>query len=274
MERMYVMDLGSQFGSQPSLSLLSDGDELERETWEELGGYIGLYETIWLLFSAPLRKENSIYFRDGIDPELEMLAMCNYTAYVNMARALGKINGNLDDLKFSEEIWANLQRAIEVGQKAAGAFEKVYASSTGRIVKLDVRQLDGTEAEIKKYRNRLHHPVAATRKEDETRLLPRRDLLDKYYLWTEVMYHAKRADFVTVEGQLRSDLGMACQALQSVWAQMRDQAPSLLALPKFQKKLSAGARNPFQGATQVNLMGASGTIADPFGPQSGPSDKT
>jgi len=122
MEGWYAMDSGPQFGSQANLSLLRDGDELERETWEELSRYIGLYETIWQLFSAPLRGENSIYFRDGIDPKLEMLAMCNYTAYVNVARALSKINHNLDDLKFSEEIWANLQRAIEVGQKAAEAF--------------------------------------------------------------------------------------------------------------------------------------------------------
>ena len=66
---------------------------------------------------------------------------------------------------------------------------------------------------------------------------------------------------------------MTCQGLQSAWAQMKNQTVNLLAVPKFQRKLSAGARNPFQGATQANLMGASGTIADPFGPQSGPSGK-
>lgn len=266
------MNLVSQSQSLPSL--LIDGDELERETWEELQGYISQYETIWRFFSMPLRQENSIYFRAGIDPDLELLAMCNYTAYANVARALKKIKTMEDDLKFSEEIWANLQRAVEVGKKAAESFEKVYTSSTGRDLKLDCRQLEGAEAEIKKYRNRLHDPVPATIKDDaKTRLLPKRELLDQYELWTKVMYHARRDDFVTVDGQLQKDLAMTCQALQSAWAQMRNQAVSLLAVPKFQKKLSAGARTPFQGATQANLMGASGTIVDPFGPQSGPSGK-
>lgn len=266
------MNLASQPQSLPSL--LSDGDELEQETWQELKAYISLYESIWRFFSIPLRRENSICFRDGIDPELEMLAMCNYTAYVNVARALEKITSMADDLKFSEEIWANLQRAVEVGQKAAEAFEKVYASSTGRDLKLDCRQLDGAENEIKKYRNRLHDPIPATIKDDaKTRLLPKRELLGQYDLWTKVMYHARRGDFVTVEGQLRKDLGMTCQALQSIWAQMRDQAPILLAVPKFRTKLSAGARHPFQGATAVNRMGASGTIDGAFGPQSAPSER-
>jgi hypothetical protein len=117
-----------------------------------LQGYISLYERIWLFFSMPLRRENSIYFRDGIDPDLEMLAMCNYTAYANLARALEKINSMEDDLKFSEEIWANLQRAVEVGQKAADAFDNVYTSSTGRAFKLDRRQLESAVTQIKKYR--------------------------------------------------------------------------------------------------------------------------
>lgn len=259
--------------SKSILSLLSDGDELEQQTWEELRDYIGLYETIWRAFSAPLRCEGSIYFRDAIDPDLEMLAMCNYTAYLNVARALDKIKKKEKDFKFSEEIWANLQRAVEVGKKAADAFEKVYQSCTGRNHKLNRVQLNSAEEALKKYRNRLHHPIPATKKEAGTRLILKRDLLDQYDLWTKVMYHAKREDFVSVEGQLRSDLGMACQALQSVWVQMRNQAPNLLVLPKFQTKLSAGLWNPLQGASPVNSMGASGTTVSAFGPQSIPPGK-
>jgi hypothetical protein len=260
------MDHIAHSDSQSTLSLLSDGDELERETWTELSAYISLYETIWRLFSVPLRRETSIYFRDGIDPDLEMLAMCNYTAYVNMARALDKIKRMEDDLKFSEEIWANLQRAVEVGKKAAEAFENVCASSTGRKLKVDRRQLEGAEEEIKKYRNRLHHPVPATIKDDaKTRLIPRRELLEKYALWTRVMYHAKRdEDFVTVESQLRRDVEIACKALQSVWAQIKNHAPNLLASPRFQSKLFAGTRVPFAGASPVNPVGASGTIDGPL----------
>jgi hypothetical protein len=271
-EGVIAMSIVSQSRSLPSL--LKDGDELERETWEELRNYIGLYETVWHFFSEPLRRERSIYFRNGIDHDLEMLAMCNYTVYVNVARALKKIKTMEDDLKFSEEIWANVQRAVKVGKKAAEAFEKVYASSTGRDSKLDCRQLESAEEQIKKYRNRLHDPIPATIKDDaKTRLLPKRELLGQYELWTKVMYHARRDDFVTVEGQLRKDLGMACQALQSIWAQMKNQALSLLAVSNFQTRLSAGAQNSVQDATPVNRVGSSGTIVGPFGPQSVQSGK-
>jgi hypothetical protein len=261
-------------GSNGALSLQCDGDELEQQTWGELKDYIGLYETIWRTFSAPLRREQSIYFRDGIDPDLETLAMCNYTAYLNVARALDKIKKLEDDLKFSEEIWANLQRAVEVGKKAASAFERVSDTCTGSKRKLDIHQLEGAEEAIKKYRNRLHDPVPATIKDDaKIRLIPRRDLLDQYDLWTKVMYRAKRDDFVPVEGQLRSDLWMTCQALQSLWAQMRDRSAELVALRSFQTKLAAGARNPLQDGSPVNSMGVSGTIVGAFGPQSLPARK-
>jgi hypothetical protein len=98
-------------------------------------------------------------------------------------------------------------------------------------------------------------------------------LLNQYDLWTKVMYHARQGDFVQVEGQLRSDLGMTSQALQSLWAQMRDRASELVPLRSFQTKLSAGVHNPLQGATQVNPTSASGTIVGTFGPQSIPPDK-
>jgi hypothetical protein len=261
-------------GSQGAPTLLKDGDELEQKTWAELRDYIGLYEAIWQTFSAPLRCEGSIYFRDGIDPDLELLAMCNYTAFVNVARALKKIGDIADDLKFSEEIWANLQRAVEVGKKALDAFEKVYESCCERKLKIDRRQLESAEENIRQYRNRLHDPIAATIKEDsKIRLIPERDLLDKYDLWTKVMYHASREDFVTVEGQLRSDLWMVCQALQSAWAQMRDYGAELSSRRSFQAKLAAGVQSPLYEASPVNRMGASGTIVEAFGPQSIPHGK-
>ena len=75
-----------------------------------------------------------------------------------------------DDLKFSEEIWANLQRAVEVGKKAAAAFEKVYEACTRSPLKLKINQLESAEENIKEYRNRLHHPVRATIKDAMIRL--------------------------------------------------------------------------------------------------------
>jgi len=54
---------------------------------------------------------------------------------------------------------------------------------------------------------------------------------------------------------------------------MRDHGTELVSLRSFQTKLSAGVSNPFQGASPVNPVGASGTIVGAFGPQSIPPGK-
>ena len=115
-----------------------------------------------MLFRLGLR--GSIYLRFGIDPNLETFAMNNYTAYVNMTRALGKIESNADDLKFAEEIWANLQRAVEVASKATEAWSKFYRECTGKDAQINTEQLESAKRSVKIYRNRLHHPILATSK--------------------------------------------------------------------------------------------------------------
>jgi hypothetical protein len=65
------MDDVARFGLQGLPSLLRDGDELEQKTWEEMRHYLGLYETIWGIFSVPLRRESSIYFRAASTPILK-----------------------------------------------------------------------------------------------------------------------------------------------------------------------------------------------------------
>ena len=81
------MDIDTDQG----ISLLSHGDQLETETWTELKTYLSKYEIIWRILVVPLRAPGSIYLRSGINPDLETFAMNNYTAYVNMTRALRKI---------------------------------------------------------------------------------------------------------------------------------------------------------------------------------------
>lgn len=104
---------------QENVSLLKDGDQIERSTWGKLQPYLSKYELIWRAVVVPLRVKGSIYFQEGIDENLERFAMNNYTAYVNMVRALEKIESKADELKYAEEIWANLQRALEVARKGS-----------------------------------------------------------------------------------------------------------------------------------------------------------
>jgi hypothetical protein len=189
---------------------------------------------------VPLRAPGSIYLRLGINPNLETFAMNNYTAYVNMTRALTKIESNADDLKFAEEIWANLQRAVEVAIKAAKAFSEFYRDCTRKEARINTEQLDSAETSVKIYRNRLHHPILATLKdENETRLIPKRDKIEKYNLWTKVMFDRDLSDFVPVESQLRDDFSRVCSSLQGFWAQIEELSVELLQNAEYQRRTAA-----------------------------------
>lgn len=96
---------GDQHDSELAFTVLANGDEIERSNWERLQPYIHRYEAVWQVLVAPLRAPNSIMFRDGIDEDFEEFAMCHYTTYVNLARALNKMECRQDDLKFADEIW-------------------------------------------------------------------------------------------------------------------------------------------------------------------------
>ena len=220
--------------------LLRHGDELETETWTALEPYLSKYEEVWRMHVVPLRAPGSIYFRPGIDPNLETFAMNNYTAYVNMARAFWKIESNADDLKFAEEIWANLQRAVEVAIKAAKAFSDFYRDCTRNEARINTERLDSAETSVKIYRNRLHDPVLATLKDENgIRLIPKRDKIDKYNLWTKVMFDRDLSDFVPVETQLRDDFSRVCSSLQDFWAQIEKLSVELLHNAEYQRRTPA-----------------------------------
>ena len=222
------------------VSLLSHGDQLEKETWTKLESCLSKYEVVWRMHVVPLRAPGSIYLRFGIDPNLETFAMNNYTAYVNMTRALGKIESNADDLKFAEEIWANLQRAVEVASKATEAWSKFYRDCTGKDAQINTEQLESAKRSVKIYRNRLHHPILATLKDENgTRLIPKRDKIEKYNLWTKVMYYLDLSDFVPVERQLWDDFHRVCSSLQDFWAQIEKLSVELLQNAEYRRKTAA-----------------------------------
>jgi hypothetical protein len=234
------MFIGGGMETNQGISLLSHGDELEKETWAKLEPYLSKYEVVWRMHVVPLRAPGSIYLRPGIDPNLETFAMNNYTAYVNMARALWKIESNADDLKFAEEIWANLQRAVEVASKAANAFSEFYRDCARKEAKINIERLDSAETSVKIYRNRLHHPILATLKdENEIRLIPKRDKIEKYNLWTKVMFERDLSDFVPVEIQLRDDFSRVCSSLQDFWAQIEKLSVELLPNAEYQRRTTA-----------------------------------
>jgi hypothetical protein len=256
-------------GTDQGVSLLSHGDQLEMETWAQMQPYLSKYEVVWRMHVVPLRVPASIYLRFGIDPNLERFAMNNYTAYVNMTRALKKIDEKIEDFKFSEEIWANLQRAVEVAIKAATAWSDLYRDCIGLDPKINTAQLDSAENDIKIYRNRLHDPIPATLKDEYGhRLIPERDKIEKYERWTEVMYGCDLFDFVPVERQLRNDFSRVCSALQGFWAQIEKASINLSQSAEYQKRIAAAALfepgSPFRAIEHDSSLGATPLAAKSF----------
>jgi hypothetical protein len=245
--------------------LQDDGDEIERTSRERLRSYIHRYEDIWLLLVEPLRASRSIMFRDGIDEDFEEFAMCHYTTYVCLARALDKIERQPEDLKYSEEIWSNLHRAAEVAVKAVGAFNEIHLACTTprRKAKIDTVGLQKIEIVLKKYRNTLHDPVIGTAKLNGVRLVPRPDRLDHYHRWTTIMYHRRDDDFVPTEELLRSHFRSLTSALEGVWGEILHAGADLSGSREFLSRRAAG-REPALAST-ANPFGASGTIILPNG---------
>jgi hypothetical protein len=233
------------------ISLVSHGDQLEQDTWTKLEPYLSKYEVVWRMLVVPLRDTGSVYLRSDIDADLETFAMNNYTAYVNMSRALDKIESNADDLKFAEEIWANLKRTVEVAKKAEAAFSKVYVECTRTDAGINTQQLDSAEASVKIYRNRLHDPIPATLKDEHgIRLIPKRDKLEKYSHWTKAMYDHDLSDFEPVASQLRDDFSRVCSSLQDLWTQIERLSEDLLRNERY--KIRSGAPS-LQGAVPIGL---------------------
>lgn len=250
-------------GSDVKVTIPANGDQIEREKWDLLKPYIHRYETVWLFLVVPLRSPNSIYLRDGIDEEFEEFAMCHYTTYVNLARALEKISAAADDFKFAEEIWANMHRAVEVAIKAVHSFRAIYMHCVMPRRKPDVStaELEKVEGSLKKYRNMLHDPIIGTTKENGFRLLPRRELIQRYHRWTTIMYRRKPEDFLSVDSLLRSDFSSLCSTLQTVWKQMEAAFNDLQKNETFLKRRSAGISGTLISTANPNA--ASGTFIVP-----------
>ena len=212
------------------------------------------------MLSDLLRCAESIYLRNGLDDDFETLAMCNYTTFVNVARAFQKIENKSEDFKFSEEIYANLQRAAEVAIKTVDVFRKIYAECLNRKPKVSRAALQRIKGSFMTYRNILHDPILATVKNSGVRQIPCRDKVGKYRRWTTAMFERDPEDFISVEMQLRNDFAALCSSLQSTWAEMSEASKDLANNPQYVKRRSMGVSRT-QGSTAVRLF-ASGTSTD------------
>jgi hypothetical protein len=226
--------------------LASLGDKTERDHWGHLRKLVPHYETFWQCYVYPLRARDSIWFREGIDGDLEGIAIASYSTFGALARARHRIFSKHEDYRFIEELYAAVQRSAEVGVKLVNQFSSFFKNVTGtrsRVVAGPLEQFK--EERLGRYRNLLHDAMLAMPKDDRRRrLIPRPDYIDHYRLWTAVMYNFEREHFIPATDQVRSDFRSTCSLLEDAWKGMSDVAGALRLKPKFGEALSKGQDRP------------------------------
>jgi hypothetical protein len=225
----------------PQPALLQNGDSFERKSWTTLKHYFPHYELFWQLHIYPLRAKSSILMRDGVDEDFQFLAMRHYSTYVNLARANEKIETKVDRLRFFDEIYANLHRTCELATKVAESFRNIHERCTGNAPDVDDSPLSTMEVKLRTYRNLIHEPLSAyVTGVDDCIRIPRREHMEKYRLWTTVLYDAKQEEFEDVEVQLNNDFRALCSALEQVWREMCEASKSLCTNPDYIKLQQMG----------------------------------
>lgn len=202
-------------------TILANGDRIERETWETLRVHFPHYELFWRLHIYPLRAKDSIHIREGVDEALQLLAMRHYSTYVNLARANEKIETKVDELRFFDEAYANLERARELATKLVNNFRSIYERCVSKTPDVNDSALRAMRERLRAYRNLIHEPLSAYVKPADGRIrIPKSEYIQKYELWTNVLYHNKPEEFEDVQDQLRNDFSALCSALEQAWKQM------------------------------------------------------
>jgi len=229
----------------PKLAQLGDKDA--RGYWGHLRKLVPHYEAFWQRFVFPLRSANSIWFREGVEPALEEVAITSYSTFLALARARQRIFTKHENYRFIEELYAALQRAPELGIKLVKHFLDYRDTLTNERCDLSPAQLEQhIDGHLKKYRNLLHDAIISMPKEENgQRLIPKPDFIDSYKSWNQTMYHFDREHFVVAAVQLKSDFRATCSALEDVWKRMSEEYDKLISIPRFLADLSGGSASSF-----------------------------
>jgi len=244
----------AQRTTQPLLA--RNGDETERGYWGNLSNLIPHYEPFWRYHVFPLRVPNEIWFRDGLDPQFESLAIANYSTFVALGRARHKIYVAHENYKYVEEHYASLQRCCELGRKLIQKFDSLFESLTSRPSGVSVAKLEQfIQKRLDEYRNLLHDEMLSTPKDEQKRrLIPKFEKINEYRNWTTVMYHLNRSDFVVASDQLKSDFKATCSRLEDAWQQMCGASEKIIELKEYLRRRSQGTVI----GTVANPLAASG----------------
>lgn len=249
------------------------GDRIEQAYWGHLKNLVPHYETFWQLYVLPLRAVGSIWFQDGIDPQIETIAITNYSTFAALGRARHKIYSDNEHFRHVEELYMAIQRSVELAIKLVDEFGRLEMTllqskscvSAGALARFKEVRLSG-------YRNLLHDAILAMPKEHGQRLIPKPNKIDAYRSWTRTMYHFDREDFVLASTQVKNDFKAVCSLLEDAWETMckrHEQLAQVLPFPEMPHlSLSSGASltglPAASGDLYVGHAGTSSAIARPF----------
>ena len=157
--------------------LASAGDKTERDHWGHMRKLVPHYETFWQLYVHPLRATGLIWFRQGLDSDLENLAIASYSTYAVLARARHRIYSRHEGYRYLEELYSAVQRSAEIGVKLVNQFAGFYSRVTGHPCSTSAGSLEAFIARrLKRYRNLLHDEMLAMPKDERgRRLIPTPD---------------------------------------------------------------------------------------------------
>lgn len=234
--------------------LARDGDRLERAHWGHLRRLIPHYEEFWQTHVQPLRSAKSIWFRADLDPDCEVMAIANYSTFAAIARARHKIYSYNERFKYIEEQYAALQRALEIAEKLRQRFCKLYIDNLKKPCPVSGAGLDEfVDRHIRPYRNLLHDEMLAKPKDSEgRRLIPKRDVIDRYRNWTSVMYEMDMGDFVLAYDQVAADFRASCSQLESLWKQLCVASEALSRSASYRERLARGRDHSRSIATSLS----------------------
>jgi len=220
----------------------SEGDKIERDHWGHMRKLIPHYEMFWQRYVYPLRATGSIWFREDVDSDLESIAIASYSTYAALARARRRIYSSHERYQYLEELYAAVQRSAEIGVKLSNQFITFHRTMTRDPSPVSAGPLEEfQEHRLKRYRNLLHDAMLAMPKDEHgRRLIPKPEYIEKYRLWTTVMYDLSPAEFVVAGDQIKDDFRATCSLLQEAWKNMSDAYEDLLGHSEFKTALSKG----------------------------------
>jgi len=216
-----------------SIDLAIYGDGNERVMWELLRDRFPSYEVLWRWLIVPLtnrvdphftgRREDLIRFRKDIpkESEFEWMAMCHYSVFYFLARAVKRLRDDPESLAHPEDVFFLLHSVGDNFEEFRKALYK-FSSYCGRTISDAVapQYPKGFPVfhEISDYRNvLLHNPVIVRGKVEGKTLIPGWHVLESSRKSWRVALELSETDLISTKDLFDRLLGELFNELEIYW---------------------------------------------------------